>query len=179
MHHRGTYKALLLAAALLLTAIHGLRAESVEETLAKAEADAERASETMKDAEAALARAEADFATAGEAETKARASADAADAALTEAEAARADVQSREVDARASRSSAEGEANALRAEVAALAKLVERDTKEGGQVLDLLRVQGGYEKALGAALADDLRAPQVDAAGRSGGNWEPELTSAL
>jgi chromosome segregation protein len=137
-------------------------------TLAKAEADAERASETMKEAEAALARAEADFATAGEAETKARTSADAAEAALTEAEAARADVQSREVDARASRSAAEGEANALRAEVAALAKLVERDTKEGGQVLDLLRVQGGYEKALGAALADDLRAPQVDAAGRSG-----------
>ncbi len=51
--------------------------------------------------------------------------------------------------------------SALRAEVAALARLVDRDTAEGGQVLDLLRVADGYEKALGAALADDLRAPAV------------------
>jgi chromosome segregation protein len=55
--------------------------------------------------------------------------------------------------------------------VGALAKLVERDTAEGGQVLDLLRVQGGYEKALGAALADDLRAPEVGADAKSG--WAP------
>ena len=44
----------------------------------------------------------------------------------------------------------------------ALARLVERDTAEGGQVLDLLQVDTGYEKALGAALADDLRAPAVE-----------------
>ena len=66
------------------------------------------------------------------------------------------------------RSEAEGEANALRAEVSALAKLVERDTAEGGQVLDLLRVEGGYEKALGAALADDLRAPVIESDALSG-----------
>ncbi len=77
------------------------------------------------------------------------------------ADEARAETQAREADARAERSEAEGEANALRAEVAALARLVERDTAEGGQVLDLLRVTSGYEKALGAALADDLRAPAV------------------
>ena len=53
--------------------------------------------------------------------------------------------------------------NALRAEVSALARLLDRDTAEGGQILDRLQVQQGYEKALGAALADDLRAPQVEA----------------
>ena len=58
--------------------------------------------------------------------------------------------------------------NALRAEVSALAKLLERDTAEGGQILDRLQVEQGFEKALGAALADDLRAPEVEADGPSG-----------
>ena len=58
--------------------------------------------------------------------------------------------------------------NALRAETGALAKLVERETAEGGQILDQLQVNAGFEKALGAALADDLRAPQVSADGPSG-----------
>jgi chromosome segregation protein len=137
-------------------------------TLAKSEGEAERAKAAMVEAQAALAKAEADFATAGDAETSAVAQAEAADQALLAAESARAETQARESDARALRSEAEGEANALRAEVGALAKLVERDTAEGGQVLDLLRVQGGYEKALGAALADDLRAPEIDAAAKSG-----------
>ncbi|MDP5083790.1 MAG: chromosome segregation protein SMC [Yoonia sp.] len=137
-------------------------------TLTKSETEAERAKVAMAEAHTALKKAEADFAAAGEAEKAAVAAAEAADKALVEAEAARAQTQSRESDARALRSEAEGEANALRAEVAALARLVERDTAEGGQVLDLLRVQGGYEKALGAALADDLRAPEVDAVAKSG-----------
>ncbi len=49
-----------------------------------------------------------------------------------------------------------------------MAKLVQRDTAEGGQVLDLLRVDPGFEKALGAALADDLRAPAVEDGAASG-----------
>jgi len=137
-------------------------------TLTKSESEAVRAKSAMTEAATALKKAEADFAAAGEAEKAAVAAAEAADAALIEAESARADTQARESDARALRSEAEGEANALRAEVGALAKLVERDTAEGGQVLDLLRVQGGYEKALGAALADDLRAPEIDANIKSG-----------
>ena len=44
------------------------------------------------------------------------------------------------------RSEAEGELGAIRAETSALAKLVERDTAEGGQVLDLLRVAGRVMK---------------------------------
>ena len=138
-------------------------------TLAKSEDEAAKAKAAVKEAEAALAKAEADFAAAGEAEKAAIAAAAAADEALVAAEAARAATQQRESDARALRSEAEGEANALRAEVSALAKLVERDTAEGGQVLDLLRVEGGYEKALGAALADDLRAPEV--AGNAASGW--------
>ncbi|MEL7115422.1 MAG: chromosome segregation protein SMC, partial [Pseudomonadota bacterium] len=51
------------------------------------------------------------------------------------------------------------EVAALSAEVNALAKLLDRETSDRGQVLDQLRVTPGYEKALGAALADDLRAP--------------------
>ncbi|MEL6571870.1 MAG: chromosome segregation protein SMC [Pseudomonadota bacterium] len=130
-------------------------------TLEKNETEAVRAKEAMAAATAALAQAQTDFATASEAETKAVATAANADETLIEAEAARADTQARESEARSQRSEAEGEASALRAEVAALAKLVERDTAEGGQVLDLLTVKSGYEKALGAALADDLRAPVI------------------
>ena len=44
-------------------------------------------------------------------------------------------------EARAEHSAAEGEVKALNAEVAALAKLVDRDHAEGGQVMDLLSVK--------------------------------------
>jgi len=146
-------------------------------TLEKSEAAEAEAKGAMAAAQSALEKAESDFAAAGEAEKAAVAAAEAADEALTAAEAARAETQARESEARAQRSEAEGEANALRAEVAALAKLVERDTAEGGQVLDLLRVQGGYEKALGAALSDDLRAPAVGADAASGWAQLPGYTN--
>jgi len=142
--------------------------EDCRTTQAKSEAAAAEAKTAVTASTAALAAAEAAFAAAGVAEKDAVATAAKADETLLETEAARADTQSRESDARAQRSEAEGEANALRAEVAALARLVERDTAEGGQVMDLLEVQGGYEKALGAALADDLRAPSVSADAASG-----------
>ena len=142
--------------------------EDGRKILARAEADAAAANAAQSGAEAALVRAELDFVAAGQAETAAVATAAKADATLLETESARAETQGREAEARGARSEAEGEANALRAEVAALARLVARDTKEGGQVLDLLSVKSGYEKALGAALADDLRAPVADAKARSG-----------
>jgi chromosome segregation protein len=137
-------------------------------TLTKSEAEAVKAKQASAAAQAALAKAEIDFVAAGEAEVLAVATAEKADATLAETEAARADTQERESAARSLRSEAEGEANALRAEVNALAKLVERDTAEGGQVLDLLKVETGYEKALGAALADDLRAPAIGPDAASG-----------
>jgi chromosome segregation protein len=142
--------------------------EDNRRTLAKAESEAARAATALTEAEAALARADTDLTRATEAEATATTTAARADETLLEAEAARAETQGREAEARAQRSEAEGEANALRAEVAALARLVERDTREGGQVLDLLRVEPGFEKALGAALADDLRARPVKGPGQSG-----------
>ncbi len=142
--------------------------EDAQKTLTKSDTEAERARGAATEAEVALGKAGAEFAEAETAQARAAAEAEAAEAALVAADDARAEAQSREADARAGRSEAEGEVNALRAEVAALAKLVQRDTAEGGQVLDLLRVDGGYEKALGAALADDLRAPAVEDGAASG-----------
>ncbi|MBO6774116.1 MAG: AAA family ATPase [Marinibacterium sp.] len=137
-------------------------------TLDRSEQEAEKAKLAVAQSEAALTQAEAEFARAGVAEKDAQSAATLAEDVLTRTEAERADTQSREAEARAQRSAAEGEANALRAEMTALAKLVERDTAENGQVLDLVKVAPGYEKALGAALADDLRAPVVHADGPSG-----------
>lgn len=134
----------------------------------RAEAEAARAAETVEAASGALdAAAEAQEATT-EAQEEAVAQAEAAEDMLAQAEEARAEVQGREAEARAARSSAEGEANALRAEVAALARLVEREAKAGEQLLDRVRVTPGYEAALGAALADDLRAPELAEGARSG-----------
>ncbi|MGL5009639.1 MAG: chromosome segregation protein SMC [Paracoccaceae bacterium] len=137
-------------------------------TLERAEGEAGKATAAVEAADEALVTTGEAFAAAEEAQEAAAALAEAAEDALLQTEAARADAQSREADARAARSSAEGEANALRAEVAALARLVAREADAGAQLLDRLEVTPGFEKALGAALADDLRSPEVDGAGASG-----------
>ncbi len=134
----------------------------------RAVSDRERTDAGLMAAQAAAARAADDFAAAEGAEKAATATAGRADETLAQAEAARAQTQDRESTARAARSGAEGEAAAVRAEVAALGRLLARDTTEGGQVLDLLQVDGGFEAALGAALADDLRAPLAEGKGASG-----------
>ncbi|MDN5787238.1 chromosome segregation protein SMC [Pseudorhodobacter sp.] len=140
-----------------------------QNTVEKAEGNAARARETAVEAQEAEARAAEGFEAAEIAQEEAAALAEATEDALESAEEARAEVQGREADARAMRSEAEGEANALRAEVAALARLVERESAAGSQVMDLCRVEPGYEAALGAALADDLRAPAI--AGDAVSGW--------
>ncbi|SEK44428.1 condensin subunit Smc [Roseovarius nanhaiticus] len=137
-------------------------------TLERSEAEEARARSAVEASRAAMEKAGAEFEVATQAEADALTAAEAAEAALTAADAARSDTQTREAAARAERSEAEGELSAISAEVSALARLLERDTAEGGQILDRLQVQQGYEKALGAALADDLRAPQVGPDGPSG-----------
>lgn len=144
------------------------RHQSVQRLLAdsravvqKAETEAARAEQAVLAATQALAEASEGFAAAGEAQDVAAAEAEAAEAALLATEAARAEAQGREASARAAKSEAEGEAAALRAEVAALTKLVQREAQSGHQLLDLLQVEAGFEAAIGAALADDLRAPEV------------------
>lgn len=142
--------------------------EDSRKTLARSEGEEEKARSAVEDAKSALTRASDAFEAAQEGEEEAREAAEAAEEALAAADELRTETQAREAEARAQRSEAEGELGAIRAEATALAKLVERDTAEGGQVLDVLRVAPGYEKALGAALADDLRAPLVEGDGPSG-----------
>ncbi|WP_439123482.1 chromosome segregation SMC family protein, partial [Marivita sp.] len=138
---------------------HRLLSDS-QKTLDRNEADTTRARDAMVAAKQALTDAKETAVIADTEQTAARDLAERADQVLTEAEAARAETQSREADARAERSEAEGEMSALSAETTALARLLDRDTAEGGQILDRLQVEQGFEKALGAALADDLRAPE-------------------
>ncbi|MBL4766909.1 MAG: AAA family ATPase, partial [Rhodobacteraceae bacterium] len=140
-------------------------------TLDRSEGEEAKARSAVVASQTALTKASGDFETARGAEKVAVTVADKAEAALIAADSARTETQGREAEARAQRSEAEGEAGALRAEVTALAKLLKRDTVEGGQVMDQMRVSPGYEKALGAALADDLRAPIVTLDGPSG--WVP------
>jgi chromosome segregation protein len=136
--------------------------------LERAEGEAVAARASVASAAGAQEAAGRAFASAEAATTAAVAEGKETEAALEAAEAARAETRGREAEARAARSSAEGEANALRAEVAALARLVAREALAGHQLLDRLEVEPGFEKALGAALADDLRSPEVEGAGRSG-----------
>ena len=142
--------------------------QDAETTLTRSETAEETARGEAQSAVQDLETAEKSFAITETALSATAKAASDAEAALVTADDARESAQGREADARAERASAEGEVKALRAEVAALARLVDRDTAEGGQVMDLLSVKSGYEKALGAALADDLRAPVVEAHKASG-----------
>jgi chromosome segregation protein len=142
--------------------------QDAETTLARSEGAEETARGEAKSAIQDLEKSEKSFALTETALAATAKAASDAEAALVTADDARESAQGREADARAERASAEGEVKALQAEVAALARLVDRDTAEGGQVMDLLSVKSGYEKALGAALADDLRAPVVGAEKASG-----------
>ncbi|MDB6455175.1 AAA family ATPase, partial [Falsirhodobacter sp. 20TX0035] len=131
-------------------------------TLARAEGEAARAKDDAATAaEAQEAAAEAQDA-ATEALMDAQEAAEVAEEALGLAEDRRSGAQAAEADARAARSAADSEAAALKAEVAAIARLVERDADGGQPLLDRLTVAPGYEAALGAALADDLRAEETE-----------------
>ncbi|RDC72862.1 chromosome segregation protein SMC [Rhodovulum sp. 12E13] len=145
------------------------RAESdARAALEKARGEAARARGVGEDARRALdsAAEAAEQATAGQDEAQAQA--EAAEERLAEADAARAEAAAREAEARAAHAAAEGEAQAIRAEAGALARLVEREASDGAQVIDSVTVAPGFEQALGAALADDLRAP---IAGEGGSGW--------
>lgn len=143
-------------------------------TATRAEAEAARAAGQAEEAAEALDRAGEAFDAAQIAQEEAQEATETAEEMLTAAEEARAEVQARESAARAMRSEAEGEAGALRAEVTALARLVEREAASGQQLLDRVQVEPGYEAALGAALADDLRAPEVGEDAASGWGLLPD-----
>ena len=78
---------------------------------------------------------------------------------LLQLEEKRFSLQSNEEAANLERSEVEGEAKAIRAEFMALEKLIEKNSNKKSHIIDEVRVEVGFEKAFGAALADDLRAP--------------------
>ncbi|PIE10789.1 MAG: chromosome segregation protein SMC [Rhodobacterales bacterium] len=131
----------------------------------KSQQAAETARAAQTAAKDAQGKAEGDHTAAAREAEEAAQTATRAEDALTQTEAARAQAQTAEGEARASLSEAEAAAKALRAEVAALTRLLERDRSGGAQLLDQIRVAPGFEAALGAALADDLKAPLVEADG--------------
>ena len=95
------------------------------------------------------------------------------DLTLIEAEAARSEAQAKEAELSAKKSEAEGEESALKAEVSALKRLVDREKLNKDHVIDHLKVGRGYERALGAALGDDLKIAEVEALSANSGwvNW--------
>ncbi|MGB0505738.1 MAG: chromosome segregation protein SMC, partial [Pikeienuella sp.] len=142
----------------------------VDET-AKAEA---RSKSGMEEAEAAALRLDEEIESAAErvktrtAEAAtARKAAEAAEATLATAEATRADAQNAEAETRAAASAANGELSAVKAETEALERLLARDKGAENTVLDQVRVSPGFEAALGAAFADELRAPLAE----TGSGW--------
>jgi len=147
-------------------------AERIEQDAGRALARHRTAEAEAGDAEAQAARARdaaADAARgAAEARRAAAAAAEAAERRLAQADTARAEAAAAEAEARATRAEAESEAKAIGAEVAALDRLLARDAGAGGQALDHVTVAPGLEQALGAALADDLRAPLAGADAATG-----------
>jgi len=128
----------------------------------RAEGEAARLADGMPATQAAQAQAEAEVGTA-------RAEAEAAESALGAAETARGAAQEAEASARADSAGAEGEASALRAEVRALEGMLAKEGGDGTRMLDRVEVEAGWEKALGAALGDDLLAGE---AGPGSAGWE-------
>ena len=116
---------------------------------------------SYEDAKAQVAKAEAVQLTSA-------AEAEAADALLLAAEERRTVAQRGEGDTRVALSEADGEAKAHEGELAALHRLIVRDQGDGAQILDKVRAEKGFEAALGAALADDLKAPEIGMDAASG-----------
>ena len=142
--------------------------EDAQSTFAKREEQSGAAAQSvvfaqdgLKDAEKRLQQAQTKYATSHEAALR-------AEQVLAEMDHKRVDAQAAESDVRGGLSEAEGEANALGAEVAALQRVISRDRDTGAQLIDDVRAKAGYEAALGAALADDLKAPIVGPDGVSG-----------
>ncbi len=128
---------------------------------ARASAGAQTAADEARQAAEALKAALEAHAGADDVRAAAQDLLEAAEETLIEAEDARAEAQVQEVEARAARASAEGEVKALAAELGALERLIARDSEGEGGILDQIGVDPGFEHALGAALADDLRLSPV------------------
>ena len=152
--------------------------EDSEKAVARVLARGEETAASMAAAREQVAAARDAHAAARAAEEETAQTVARADATLIEAEDARSAVQAQEAEAHTLRSQTEGEASALRAEIQALARLVARDSGQGTQILDEVSVSPGFEKALGAALADDLKAPRASGGQTSGWHVLPDYEDA-
>ena len=144
------------------------RVEEARKTAARCTAEAEK---TTRAATEAAEKLDALHRQHDEAQTALAAAADLserAEATLLAAEAERSRVQSAEGELRAERADAEGQLGTFEAEIRALSKLLERERSGGAQILDEVQVETGFEAAIGAALADDLKAPHNPEPGASG-----------
>ena len=130
--------------------------------------DVENAESAVAKARNQQTEAETRYSEMSERSAAAQDAASKSEATLAEAESARATAQAREAETRAARSEAEGEAKALRAETSALERLLARETSDDGQIIDQITVGKGFETAFGAALADDLKAPEISGDIRAG-----------
>jgi len=137
------------------------RFEEARDQSAKSRSEAERTDAAVTQAQSGLEAARVDLEQIASRNDVALAAAKAAELALTQAEQDRAGALEKEAELRAELSSAEGAEKTLRAEVQALEKLLARDQGDQGQILDQITVAKGFEAAFGAALADDLKAPEV------------------
>ncbi|MDT0681871.1 AAA family ATPase [Roseicyclus sp. F158] len=146
--------------------------QSAERYAAEARASAERHRRERASSEREAAEARGKLDALGEGVSAATVALSEAQKAAGEAEdriavsdAALAECSVKEGEARAARSGAEGEVQALSAEATALERLVSRKDGEAAALIDSVTVAPGFEAAFGAALADELRAPVLDAAG--------------
>ncbi len=144
------------------------RLEDATQTANKLDAELAIAQSAVSVCEADLARTQSNRDSAVTAEAGATLAAASGEKALAQAEAARAEALAADHDMRSALSQIEGELRALEGERTVLRRLIERDRGAKGQVLDSVRAQNGYEAALGAALGDDLKAPEIDFSGTTG-----------
>ena len=137
------------------------RFEEAQSQAQKAQDEASKADQSVERAQAGLSDAKGELGAITEANEAAVKAAATAESALSAAEVSRSEAQESEAELRASLSSAEGETKTFQAEADALEKLLARDSGSEAQILDAVTVDKGFEAALGAALADDLKAPEI------------------
>ncbi|MEM6306624.1 MAG: AAA family ATPase, partial [Pseudomonadota bacterium] len=135
--------------------------EDASRRLQKAETDQTKAQSDIQAAQETAQKAIQTYQTATDAQQTAEQDVNQAEDRLKQAGQTRSQAEQDETAARAEQAEAHGIAKALGAEVAALSKLMARDTSAATQILDQITVHPGLEKALGAALADDLKAPAI------------------
>ncbi|WP_019830971.1 chromosome segregation protein SMC [Sphingomonas sp. PR090111-T3T-6A] len=158
------------AEVLLAQALAAEAAEQAEARIAQAALAAARQRLDRAEAEVAriardlaavgdAAQHEAALATASAARTTATAEADAATEAMTKAEEARVTAAAARDEGQAAAATARAQLASLESEAAALTRsLARRDGKEP-RAIDQITAAPGYERALAAALGDDLEAP--------------------